>query len=60
MKTISSPIKIRERIKAWGLTGIRDEDTHDKEALDMYRGLAEEMSQRMEKFAMEEIWNGAK
>jgi hypothetical protein len=55
VKTISSPIKIRERIKAWGLTGIRDEDTHDKEALDMYRGLAEEMSQRMEKFAMEEI-----
>ncbi len=54
-KLTSSPIKIRERIKAWGVTGIRDEDMHDKEALDMYRGLAEEMSQRMEKFAMEEI-----
>ena len=41
-------ILIRERVKGWMLLGIRDEDTHDREALDMYENLLDEFLEKME------------
>lgn len=41
-------IKIRERIKAWGVVGIKDEDMHDKDVLKIYGDLLEEFLVKME------------
>ncbi|OCS93356.1 ParA family protein [Caryophanon latum] len=41
-------IKIRERIKAWGVVGIKDEDMHDKEVLNIYSKLLDEFLEKME------------
>lgn len=41
-------IKIRERIKAWGVIGIKDEDMHDKDVLKIYGDLLDEFLHKME------------
>lgn len=41
-------IKIRERIKAWGVFGIKDEDMHDKDVLNIYTNLLDEFLEKME------------
>lgn len=41
-------IKIRERIKAWGVVGIKDEDMHDKDVLAIYNNLLDEFLEKME------------
>lgn len=41
-------IKIRERIKAWGVVGIKDEDMHDKDVLNIYTNLLDEFLEKME------------
>lgn len=48
-KMVSSQIKIRERVKAWGVTGIRNEDMHDEAVLAMYNELADEILTRLKK-----------
>lgn len=48
-KMVNSQIKIRERIKAWGLTGIKNEDMHDELVIDMYRELTDELLLRLNK-----------
>lgn len=47
-KMTTNPIKIRERVKMWGITGIKNEDMHDKSVLNMYEKLANEIIGRIE------------
>lgn len=42
-KLTKNKIQIRERIKAWGLTGIKNEDHHDKAVIKMFNKLADEL-----------------
>ncbi|KKE78654.1 ParA family protein [Bacilli bacterium] len=42
-KLTKNKIQIRERVKAWGVTGIKDEDRHDKAVLAMYNDLTKEI-----------------
>ena len=48
-KMVNSQIKIRERVKAWGITGIKNEDMHDEIVLDMYSELTDELLTRLKK-----------
>lgn len=41
-------IRIRERVKVWGVLGIKDEDMHDKNALSIYSNLLDEFLEKME------------
>jgi len=40
-------IQIRERVKAWGLTGIKNDDRHDKAVLAMYNDLTKELIKKI-------------
>lgn len=48
-KMTKNPIKIRERVKMWGVTGIKNEDRHDKAVFNMYGELADEIFDRINK-----------
>jgi len=47
-RLMTNHIQIRERIKAWGLLGIKDEDMHDRAVLEMYDDLLNEFLIKME------------
>ncbi|ERS92450.1 ParA family protein [Staphylococcus simulans] len=44
---LNNTVKQRERVKMWDVTGIKNEDMHDKEALDMYRSIVDELIERI-------------
>lgn len=40
-------VKQRERVKSWDVTGIKNQDMHDREALKMYVNIAKELIERI-------------
>lgn len=40
-------VKQRERVKSWDVTGVKNQDMHDREALKMYGNIAEELIERI-------------
>jgi chromosome partitioning protein len=40
-------VKQRERVKSWDVTGIKNQDMHDREALKMYGNIAKELIERI-------------
>lgn len=45
--TFENTIKQRERVKSWDVTGITNDDMHDKNALKMYENITKEILERI-------------